>query len=111
MTRRPPRSTLFPYTTLFRSRKGDDLHSDVEVPLTAAVLGGEVEIQAIGRKVALKLPPETQNGRVFRLAGLGMPHLNGTGKGDLYARVNVRLPEKLGDSERQLFEELKAKGL
>src|SRR5207245_7079657 len=37
-------------------RKGDDLHSDVDVPLTAAVLGGEVEIQAIGRKVALKLP-------------------------------------------------------
>ena len=92
-------------------RKGDDLHTDVEVPLTTAVLGGEVELQAIGRRVALKLPPQTQNGRVFRLAGLGMPHLSGSGKGDLYAKVNVRLPEKLGTEEQQLFEELKAKGI
>ncbi len=92
-------------------RKGDDLHTEVEAPLTAAVLGGEVEVQAIGRRVALKLPPLTQNGRVFRLQGLGMPHLNTGGKGDLYARVKVRLPEKLGDDERKAFEELKAKGL
>jgi len=92
-------------------RKGDDLHTEVDAPLTAAVLGGEVEVQAIGRRVALKLPPLTQNGRVFRLQGLGMPRLNSGGKGDLYARVKVRLPEKLGDEERKVFEELKAKGL
>jgi len=92
-------------------RKGDDLYVDAEAPLTTAVLGGEAEIQAVGRKVALKLPPLTQNGRVFRLAGLGVPHLNGSGKGDLYAKVLVRLPEELGDEERKLFEQLKDKGL
>jgi len=92
-------------------RKGDDLHMEADVPLTTAVLGGEAEIQAISRKVALKLPPQTQNGRVFRLAGLGMPHLNGSGKGDLYVKVNVRLPEKIGEEEQTLFEQLKAKGI
>jgi curved DNA-binding protein len=92
-------------------RKGDDLHTEAEAPLTTAVLGGEIEVEAIGRKVALKLPPLTQNGRVFRLTGLGMPHLSGSGKGDLYVRVGVRLPEKLEEEERGLFEQLKVKGL
>ncbi len=96
-------------------RRGDDLHVDVPVPLEDAVLGGEVEVETIaGRRVALKLPPLTQNGRVFRLAGLGMPRLEGApagraaGKGDLYARVRVVLPEKLSDRERELFEQLRA---
>ncbi len=92
-------------------RKGDDLHTDVEVPLTTAVLGGEVEVPTIDRKVALKLPPQTQNGRVFKLTGLGMSRLSAPmSRGDLYARVKVKLPEKLGDKEKQLFEELKAAG-
>ena len=92
--------------------KGDDLHTEVEAPLTAAVLGGEVEVQALDKKVALKLPPQTQNGRVFRLGGLGMPKLaQPKQRGDLYASVKVRLPEELGDEERRLFEELKAAGI
>ena len=92
-------------------RKGDDLYVDVDAPLTTAVLGGEVEVQALDRKVALKLPPLTQNGRLFRLGGLGMPKLGQDGRGDLYARVRVRLPEQLGESEKTLFEELKAAGI
>jgi DnaJ-class molecular chaperone len=93
-------------------RKGDDLYVDVEAPLTMAVLGGEVEVQGMDKKVALKLPALTQNGRTFRLGGLGMPKLNGGGaRGDLYARIKARLPEELGDKEKQLFEELKAAGI
>ena len=92
-------------------RKGDDLYTDIEVPVTTAVLGGEVPVQAIGRRVALKVPPLTQNGRTIRLAGLGMPHLNSDKKGDLYARVKVRLPERIDDKERQLFEQLKEMGV
>jgi len=57
--------------------------------------------------VMLNVPPETQNGRTFRLAGLGVPHLNGNGRGDLYAKVKVVLPSKLGQRERDLFEELR----
>ncbi len=93
-------------------RKGDDLHTDVEVPLSLPVLGGEVEVQAIGRKVALRLPAGTQNGQTFRLTGLGMPKLGTPDKrGDLFARVKVRLPKEPDEKTKQLFEELKAAGL
>jgi DnaJ-class molecular chaperone len=93
-------------------RKGDDLHTEVDVPITTAALGGEVEVPTVDRKVALKLPEMTQNGRVFRLAGLGMPKLSTpTTRGDLYAKVRVKLPEKLQAEQRRLFEELKAAGL
>ncbi len=89
-------------------RKGDDLHVDVPVSLTDAILGGEVEVPTIKGKLALKIPPETQNGKVFRLAGQGMPRLNNPGKGNLLAKVNVVLPTKLSQRESELFQELKA---
>ncbi|MGQ9571746.1 MAG: DnaJ C-terminal domain-containing protein [Dehalococcoidia bacterium] len=90
------------------SRRGDDLHTEVEVPLLDAVLGGEVTVPSLKGKAMLKIPPLTQNGRVFRLAGLGMPRLGGGGKGDLYAKVKVILPAQLSPEERELFEKLKA---
>ncbi len=90
-------------------RRGDDLHADVEVPLAEAVLGGEASVPTLsGRRIALKVPPETQNGRTFRLAGQGMPRLGSPGRGDLYAKVRVVLPTGLSQRERQLFEELRA---
>ncbi len=90
-------------------RKGDDLYTDVPVPLEDAVLGGEVEVQTIaGKRIAVTVPPLTQNGRSIRLAGLGMPRLHKNGHGDLYARVRVVLPEQLTDRERDLFEQLRA---
>ncbi len=92
-------------------RKGDDLYEDVDVPLTTAVLGGEVEVRTVTAKVMLKIPPMTQNGRLFKLAGLGMPHLNKAGKGDLHARVRIRLPERLSDEQQKLFEDLRAAGV
>ena len=92
-------------------RRGADLHTDVDVPLTAAVLGGEVEVPTLTGKVMLKVPPLTQNGRAFRLAGLGMPRLKGAGRGDLYARLRVKLPERLSDREKELFEQLRAAGV
>jgi len=88
-------------------RKGDDLYLDVPVPLADAILGGEIQVSTLGGKVALKIPPETQNGRVFRLAGQGMPQLGDPRKGDLYAKVKVTLPTNLTEREKRLFEELK----
>ena len=88
-------------------RKGQDLLTQVSVPLADAVLGGEVEVSTItGAKVALKLPPETQNGRVFRLRGKGMPKGKSGGHGDLLATVKVVLPTNLSDEQRGLFEKL-----
>jgi curved DNA-binding protein len=88
-------------------RKGDDLHSKLSVPLTTAILGGEVTVPNLNGKVVLKIPAETQNGRVFRLKGKGMPRLNDPQHhGDLFAEISVVLPDKLTDKERKLFEEL-----
>jgi len=87
-------------------RKGDDLHVEVTVPLTMAMLGGEVQVPTPKGKLALKIPPETQNGRAFRLAGQGMPHLGNSSRGDLMAKVKVVLPTKLSSEEKKLFEQL-----
>lgn len=88
-------------------RKGDDLHCEVDVDLYTALLGGEVRVPTLGGYVALRVPPETQAGRTFRLKGLGMPSLqNPSHKGDLYVKVRVKLPEKLSDREKSLFREL-----
>jgi DnaJ-class molecular chaperone len=90
-------------------RINDDLHVEIPVPFLDAILGGEVEVPTIeGKKLALKIPPETQNGKVFRLAGQGMPHLGNSARGDLYAKVKVVLPTKLSKREKEIFEELKS---
>lgn len=89
-------------------RKGDDLYEDVPVPLVEALLGGEVEVPTLRGKLALKIPPETQNGRVFRLAGQGMPKLGKADHGDLFARVKVVLPTNLSDKEKEIFRQWKA---
>jgi molecular chaperone DnaJ len=93
-----------PHPTLVRH--GDNLHTDIAVPLTVAVLGGEVKVPTPKGKLALKIPPETQNGRSFRLAGQGMPHLGKSTRGDLLAKVNVVLPTKLSEKEKELFRQL-----
>jgi DnaJ-class molecular chaperone len=87
-------------------RRGDDLYEEVAVPLTIAVLGGEVQVPTIKGKLALKILPETQNGRAFRLKGQGMPHLGDSSHGDLLAKVSVILPTKLSEEEKKLFERL-----
>ena len=86
--------------------RGDDLHTNIPVALTGAVLGTEVEVPTLSGKVALKIPPETQNGKSFRLRGKGMPRLKGGGAGDLYAKVFAQLPANLSERERALFQEL-----
>jgi DnaJ-class molecular chaperone len=87
-------------------RRGDDLYVGVSVPLVVAMLGGEVQVPTIKGKLALKIPPETQNGRTFRLTGQGMPHLGNKSRGDLLAKVKVVLPTKLSAKEKELFKQL-----
>jgi len=88
-------------------RKGNDLYGDVSVPLVTAVLGGEVPVMTLKGKLALKITPETQNGKVIRLGGQGMPVLGSSEYGDFYAKVNVILPTRLSEQEKQLFEQLR----
>ncbi len=90
-------------------RKGDNLYVDVDVPLYTALLGGEVRVPTLTGHVMLTIPPETQNGQTFRLAGQGMPKLkNPKVRGDLFARVNVRLPKNLTEREKELIRQLRA---
>jgi DnaJ-class molecular chaperone len=89
-------------------RKGDDLYTEVSVPLATAMLGGEARLPTLNSNLILKIPPETQNDRVFRLAGKGMPRLGDTKYGDMLARVKVVLPTNLTDGEKQLFEKLRS---
>jgi DnaJ-class molecular chaperone len=89
-------------------RQGRDLYTEVEVPLEDAILGGETTVETLRGKVALTIPPDTQNGQRFRLAGQGMPALNDSKlRGDLYATTNVRLPTGLTPEERELFQRLR----
>ena len=89
-------------------RKGRDLYVKVNVPVTVAVLGGEVEVPALGaRTLRLKVPPTTQNGQVFRLRGQGLSLAGKPGeKSDLYATLAVQLPKELSPDEREHYEAL-----
>jgi curved DNA-binding protein len=89
-------------------RKEDDLYVPVPVDLYTAVLGGEIRVPTLTGDVNLKIPAGSQNGRIFRLRGKGMPRLRKSNEyGDLYARLEVRLPAKLNSKQRELFEQLR----
>lgn len=87
-------------------RREDDLYVDAPVSLVDAVLGATIEVPTLTGKVEMTIPPETQNGQVFRLRGQGMPTRDG-GSGDEFVRVKVVLPFRLTPRERELFEELR----
>ena len=73
-----------------------------------AILGGETTVPTLRGKVTLTIPPETQNGRRFRLAGQGMPVLNKSDqRGALYATAKVKLPTDLTPEQRDLFQQLR----
>jgi DnaJ-class molecular chaperone len=90
-------------------RAGDDLKTTVKVPLYTAILGGETVVPTLTGRVALTIPAATQNGRLFRLRGKGMPRFGkkATGHGDLLVSVEVELPTSLSGEERELFTRLK----
>ncbi len=89
---------------------GDDLATTVRVPVTVAVLGGEALVPTLDGSVAIKIPPETPTGRVFRLRGHGLPHPGGKGRGDLLATLAIELPRRLTSRQLELFEQLRQTG-
>lgn len=88
-------------------RKGDDLYVEVPVDYTIAALGGETQVPTLSGRVTMKIPPHTPNGRTFRLPGQGMPKLNESGNGNLYAKVRIQLPNTISSKERELLEEIR----
>src|SRR5437762_9193975 len=86
MLRRPPRSTLFPYTTLFRS----------------------TDVPTLEGKAHLKVPAGTQSGQMFKLRGKGISNIDGRSRGDLLARLIVEVPSRLNAEQRRKLEEFAA---
>jgi molecular chaperone DnaJ len=85
-------------------RDGADLSCVIPISYATAVLGGTVEVPTLGGEVALKIPPETQSGRAFRLRGKGVRPVRGSGPGDLYCRVEVETPVKLTSAQKKMLE-------
>lgn len=87
-------------------RSGDDLLCVVPVNVAQAALGAEVDILTFDGLQSVKVPEGTQNGDEISVRGLGVPEVNGKGRGNLRIRIEVRTPTKLTREQRQLFERL-----
>jgi curved DNA-binding protein len=87
--------------------KADRLHTYVDVDLTTAVLGGEVQVPTLSGNIILTIPPGTQPLQVFRLKGKGMPKLNDEKNiGALFVNIQVKIPQDLTSEQKELFQKL-----
>ena len=87
--------------------KENDIYCKIPVTIWEAALGAEINIPSLnGKQIQMKIPPETQNGRKFRLSGMGMPNLKGGLPGNMIVEVNILMPQGLTQKEKDLFTEL-----
>ncbi len=84
-------------------REGDDLYSEVPIDFVSAALGGELEVPTLDGRVMLKIPEETQTGKVFRLRGKGVKSVRSGRVGDLLCTVVVETPVNLGREQKELL--------
>ncbi|MGB5819733.1 MAG: molecular chaperone DnaJ [Saonia sp.] len=91
-------------------REGDNLHYDLYVSISEAVLGTSKEIDAVSGKVRIKLEPGIQSGKILRLRGKGISSINGYGSGDLLVHVNVWTPKELNKEQKDFFERMQGDG-
>ncbi|MEZ4648678.1 MAG: molecular chaperone DnaJ [Candidatus Eisenbacteria bacterium] len=87
-------------------RHGDDLLLELPLHPHQMALGGKVEVETLDAVAALEVPQGSQNGKVLRMRGLGLPGLHGKGTGDLLVRLHVIIPTKLSGEEKTLYEKL-----
>ena len=90
-------------------RDGNDLVHNMNITVTTAILGGEVEVPTIDGKARIKIAPGTHAGKVLRLCGKGLPNVNGYGRGDIMVVVDITIPDELTSEERYLVEKLAEK--
>lgn len=86
-------------------REGDDLHCEMPISFSTAALGGEIEIPTLDGKASIKIPPETQSGKIFRLRGKGIKGMRTNSHGDLNCHVVVETPSNLTDRQKELLRE------
>ena len=87
-------------------RQDDDVLLDLDINVAQAVLGDEIQVPTLEGDVALRIPPGTQPGKVFRLREKGISHLRGSGKGDQLVTVSVQIPTRLTNEQQDYFEKL-----
>ncbi len=87
-------------------RQDNDLHCEVPISFITAALGGAIEVPTLEGRVTLKIPEETQTGKVFRLRGKGMKSVRGHGQGDLLCKVVVETPVNLSREQKELLTSL-----
>jgi molecular chaperone DnaJ len=91
----------------FFQRDGKNLHCEVPISIFDACLGGEIEIPTLDGRVKLRIPAETQTGKLFRLRGKGVASVRGGGVGDLLCRVTLETPVNLAKGQKELLESLR----
>ncbi|CBA16173.1 molecular chaperone DnaJ [Xanthomonas albilineans] len=89
-------------------RDGDDLHCEVPIRISQAALGDIVRVATLGGEAEIRIPAETQTGKLFRLRGKGVRSVRSRGEGDLYCRVVVETPVNLTADQRKLLEQFEA---
>ncbi|MGD8991341.1 MAG: J domain-containing protein [Desulfobacterales bacterium] len=89
-----------------------DLHMNQELTLSELILGTSVSVPTLDDKqLNLKIPPGTKPGTKMRMSGHGLPHMKGGKKGDLYLKIQLKIPKKLTDEQKKLIKELAATGM
>ena len=86
-------------------RHGPDLHCQVPIDIATAALGGSLDVPTLDGKVNLKIPPETQTGKMFRIRGKGVKSVRGGGTGDLICRILVETPVNLTTRQKEILRE------
>ncbi|ARC55009.1 molecular chaperone DnaJ [Candidatus Riesia sp. GBBU] len=84
-------------------RDGNNLHCEVPINFSTAALGGIVDIPTLNGKVSLRIPPETQTGKIFRMRGKGVRSVNSRSVGDLMCRIVVETPVKLNEKQKSIL--------
>lgn len=87
-------------------RSDNDLHCEVPISFIVSALGGAIEVPTLAGRVTLKIPEETQTGKVFRLRGKGIQSVRGHGQGDLLCKVVVETPINLSREQKELLTQL-----
>ncbi len=90
------------------TRDGDDLHCEVPIRISQAALGDAVRVATLGGEAEIRIPAETQTGKLFRLRGKGVRSVRSRTEGDLYCRIVVETPVNLTAEQRRLLEQFEA---
>ena len=92
----------------FFTRKGFDLHCEIPITFSQAALGAEIDVPTLDKPIKQVVPEGTQPGTVLRVKGQGIQNLRGSGKGDIFVKVNVEVPRKLSEKQKDLLRQFDA---